>query len=74
MTRSSCLIAYGVDRAALQGRVADFVARTLRGTPASEMPIENPTTFELAVNLRTAGALGIGVPTTLLLQAVEVIE
>jgi putative ABC transport system substrate-binding protein len=38
------------------------------------MPIENPTTFELAVNLRTAGALGIGVPTTLLLQAVEVIE
>jgi putative tryptophan/tyrosine transport system substrate-binding protein len=74
MARSGCLIAYGVDRAALQRRVADFVARLLRGAPASEMPIEDPTTFELAVNLRTAKTLGIDVPTTLLAQADEVIE
>jgi hypothetical protein len=63
-----------VDRAALQRRVADFVARLLRGAPASEMPIEAPTTFELAVNLRTAKTLGIDVPTTLLSQADEIIE
>ncbi|MBM1172688.1 ABC transporter substrate-binding protein [Microvirga arabica] len=74
MARSGCLIGYGVDRAALQKRVADFVARLLRGAPASEMPIEDPTTFELAVNLRTAKTLGIDVPTTLLAQADEVIE
>jgi putative ABC transport system substrate-binding protein len=74
MARSGCLIAYGVDRAALQRRVADFVARILRGAPASEMPIEDPTAFELAVNLKTAKALGIEVPTTLLAQADEVVE
>ncbi len=74
MARSGCLIAYGVDRAALQRRVADFVARLLRGAPASEMPIEDPTVFELAVNLKTAKTLGIDVPTTLLAQADEVIE
>jgi putative ABC transport system substrate-binding protein len=74
MARSGCLIAYGVDRAALQRRVADFVARLLRGAPASEMPIEDPTVFELAVNLKTAKSLGIDVPTTLLAQADEVIE
>jgi len=74
MAGSGCLIGYGVDRAALQRRVADFVARLLRGAPASEMPIEDPTTFELAVNLKTAGALGIEVPTTLLAQADEVVE
>jgi len=74
MARSGCLIGYGVDRAALQRRVADFVARLLRGAPASEMPIEDPTAFELAVNLKTATRLGIDVPTTLLAQADEVIE
>jgi putative tryptophan/tyrosine transport system substrate-binding protein len=74
MARSGCLIAYGVDRAALQRRVADFVARLLRGAPASEMPIEDPTAFELAANLKTAGTLGIDIPTTLLAQADEVIE
>ena len=74
MAGKGCLIAYGVDRAALHRRVADFVARILRGAPASELPIEDPTTFELAVNLKTAKALGIDIPTTLLAQADEVIE
>lgn len=74
LMQQSRLIGYGVDRAALQRRVADFVARLLRGAPASEMPIENPTVFELAVNLKTARALGIDAPTTLLAQANEVIE
>ncbi|MBO1906806.1 ABC transporter substrate-binding protein [Microvirga sp. 3-52] len=74
MARNGCLIGYGPDRAALQRRVADFVARLLRGASASEMPIEDPTKFELAVNLRTARSLAIDVPTTLLVQADEVIE
>jgi putative ABC transport system substrate-binding protein len=74
MAGKGCLIAYGVDRAALQRRVADFVARLLRGSPAADMPIEDPTTFELAVNLKTAKSLGIDVPTTLIAQADEVIE
>jgi putative tryptophan/tyrosine transport system substrate-binding protein len=74
MARNGCLIGYGPDRAALQRRVADFVARLLRGASASEMPIEDPAKFELAVNLRTARSLAIDVPTTLLVQADEVIE
>jgi len=74
MAGKGCLMAYGVDRAALQRRVADFVARIFQGTPAGELPIEDPTTFELAVNLKTARALGIDLPTTLLAQADEVIE
>ncbi|WP_162820702.1 ABC transporter substrate-binding protein [Microvirga calopogonii] len=74
MATSGCLIAYGVDRAALQRRVADFIARLLRGAPASEIPIEDPTTFELAVNLKIARTLGIDVPTPLLAQADEIIE
>jgi putative ABC transport system substrate-binding protein len=74
MAGKGCLIAYGIDRAALQRRVADFVARLLRGAPASEMPIEDPITFELAVNLKTARTLGTDIPTTLLAQADEVVE
>jgi putative tryptophan/tyrosine transport system substrate-binding protein len=74
MAGKGCLIAYGVDRAALQRRVADFVARILRGMPAAELPIENPTTFELSVNLKTAKTLGIDVPSQLLALADEVIE
>ena len=72
MAAKGCLIAYGVSRAALQRRVADFVARILRGIPAAELPIENPTTFELAVNLKTAKALGIDLPSRLLAE--EIIE
>ena len=74
MAGKGCLIAYGVDRAALQRRVADFVARVLRGMPAAELPIEDPTTFELAINLKTAKALGIDMPSHLLALADEVIE
>ena len=74
MAASGCLIGYGVDRAALQRRVADFVARILRGMPAAELPIEDPTTFELSINLKTAITLGIDIPAQLLALADEVIE
>jgi putative ABC transport system substrate-binding protein len=67
-------VGYGPNRVDLRRRTADFVARILRGTPAGELPIEDPTTFELVVNLKTAKVLGIDLPTTLLAQANEVIE
>lgn len=72
--RKGCLLGYGPDRNELRRRTADFVARILRGSAAGELPIEDPTKFELVINLRAAKALGIEVPSSLLAQADEVIE
>ena len=55
-------------------RVADFVDRTFKGRPPAEMPVEQPTRFELSLNLKTARELGIKVPGTILLRAETVIE
>ena len=74
MAGKGCLIAYGASRAELRRRTADFVARILRGMPAGELPIEDPTTFELSINLKTAKTLGIDIPSQLLALADEVIE
>jgi len=70
------LYAQGVDpnAAAIGERTADFVARVLRGARPADMPLQLPTHFEFLVNLKTAQALGISLPPTLIARAVEVIE
>ena len=73
-TTAGGLLSYGVDTGPMWRRAASFVAKILRGANPADLPVEQASNFELVVNLKTARALGITLPTSILLRADEVIE
>jgi putative ABC transport system substrate-binding protein len=72
--RAGGLMAYGTNVEALFRRAAHYVDKILKGASPSDLPVEQPTKFDLVINLKTAKKLGISIPPTLMVQANEVIE
>jgi putative ABC transport system substrate-binding protein len=72
--RDGGLLSYGVDYVDIDRRAASYVDRILRGEKPGALPVQFPVKYEMAVNLKTAKALGLAVPPSILLRADEVIE
>ena len=73
-TPDSSLISYGPDTRDIFRRAAGFVVKILKGAKPADLPIEQPTKFALILNLKTAKALGLTIPETILMRADEVIQ
>ncbi len=67
-------MSYGVDLQHLYRRVATYVDKIFRGAQPADLPVEQPTKFELVINLKTAKALGLTIPPEVLIQATKVIK
>jgi putative ABC transport system substrate-binding protein len=72
--RDGGLLSYGADQLDTIRRAATYLDRILRGEKPGDLPVQFPTKFEMVVNLKTAKALGLNVPLSILLRADEVIE
>ena len=72
--RDGGLLSYGVDQVDPWRRAAAYVDRILRGEKPGDLPVQFPTKFEMVLNLKTAKALGLAIPPSILLRATEVIE
>ena len=74
LVEEGALMSYGVDQRAIARRVAVYADRILKGEKPADMPVEQPTRFQLLINMKTAKALGLAVPPSVLVQADHIIE
>ena len=74
LARDGGLLSYGPDQVDIYRRAATYVDRILRGEKPGDLPVQFPTKFEMAVNRKTATALGLAIPLSILVRADEIIE